>query len=231
MITECAECGKQIVILYPFLWVYKRNVKQEDGNYRDIYFCSWRCTRAEENRKRVEEKKKMDRREERLFDFLERIGEGTNARDALKDMGIVGPKSQGQTYRQLREYALKAGGMQLGELLPKTLQEAEKIDFKDMKLTVNRNKKPQEVEKLTLEEGKNYQMSVAETSEKKKEEKQFLPLAVLHPELGEFYFDRRHNMMEWRTEEGDEISMEPQAWKKLVRDLPQICKEIGVALG
>ena len=37
MITKCAACGKEIDILYPELWAYKK--------YGKIFYCTWKCFR------------------------------------------------------------------------------------------------------------------------------------------------------------------------------------------
>ena len=54
--------------------------------------------------------------------------------------------------------------------------------------------------------------------------------AVSHPNLGEFYFDKKFNSVDWRTPEGDEISLAPGWWKELLEDLPEIMKVLGVEL-
>ena len=41
MITKCAACGKEIDILYPELWAYKK--------YGKIFYCTWKCFRKKEN--------------------------------------------------------------------------------------------------------------------------------------------------------------------------------------
>ena len=52
--------------------------------------------------------------------------------------------------------------------------------------------------------------------------------AIRHPELGEFYFDKKYNSIDWRTEEGDEVSMSPWMWKKLLDELPKMMAVLGV---
>lgn len=52
--------------------------------------------------------------------------------------------------------------------------------------------------------------------------------AVRHPELGEFYYDKKFNSIDWRTEGGDEVSMSPMYWKKLIKELPRILTVLGV---
>ena len=52
--------------------------------------------------------------------------------------------------------------------------------------------------------------------------------AIRHPALGEFYYDRKFNSIDWRTEEGDEISMAPALWRELIEELPKIMDILGV---
>ena len=43
-IIICKHCGKHVAILNKNIWAYKEYV----GNHKYIYFCSWKCLRAEE---------------------------------------------------------------------------------------------------------------------------------------------------------------------------------------
>ena len=52
--------------------------------------------------------------------------------------------------------------------------------------------------------------------------------AVRNKNYGEFYRDHDHNCIDWRTPCGDEMSLGVEAWKKLIRDLPEILKQLGV---
>lgn len=84
-------------------------------------------------------------------------------------------------------------------------------------------------EKLILDGGKDYQLMVDEA--KKPEIAPGFELeitAVRHKNYGEFYRDHDHNCIDWRTPCGDEMSLGVDAWKKLIRDLPEILKQLGV---
>ena len=45
--------------------------------------------------------------------------------------------------------------------------------------------------------------------------------------LGEFYHDRKFKCVDWRNDEGDEISLPPFGWMQLSKELPAILKRIG----
>ena len=115
---------------------------------------------------------------------------------------------------------------------------------------INRNAK-----KLELEAGGNYEISAKEAMDNIKEAaddffdgckkaglsielapEEVKPLSydgleiagIRHQDLGEFYYDRKYNSVDWRTPEGDEVSMGPVWWKQMITDLPKILKMLGV---
>ena len=51
--------------------------------------------------------------------------------------------------------------------------------------------------------------------------------AVKPPDLGEFYYDHKYGTIDWRFE-GEEISIKPDSWKRLLEWLPTILKVLGV---
>ena len=87
----------------------------------------------------------------------------------------------------------------------------------------------QEVAALMLQGGVNYQLMVddARTPEVAPEF-ELEVTAVRHKNYGEFYRDHDHNCIDWRTPGGDEMSLSVDAWKKLIRDLPEIIRQLGV---
>lgn len=46
--------------------------------------------------------------------------------------------------------------------------------------------------------------------------------AIKHPVLGEFYYDQKFGMVDWRTPEGEEVSMSPKAWRELCLLIPDV---------
>ena len=87
----------------------------------------------------------------------------------------------------------------------------------------------QEVADLLLQGGVNYQLMVDETKTPEVAPEFDLEItAVRHKNYGEFYRDHDHNCIDWRTPGGDEMSLSVDAWKKLIRDLPEIIRQLGV---
>ena len=87
----------------------------------------------------------------------------------------------------------------------------------------------QPIHPLGLQGGVNYQLKVDETKQP-----EIVPVfeleitALRHKNYGEFYRDHDHNCIDWRTPGGDEMSLSVDAWKKLIRDLPEIIRQLGV---
>ena len=52
--------------------------------------------------------------------------------------------------------------------------------------------------------------------------------AIRHKTFGEFYHDTDHDCIDWRTLDGDEMSMSVKGWKMLISELPAIMKRLGV---
>ena len=87
----------------------------------------------------------------------------------------------------------------------------------------------QEVAALMLQGGVNYQLMVDEAKIPKTAPGFELEITALrHKNYGEFYRDHDHNCIDWRTPGGDEMSLSVDAWKKLIRDLPEIIRQLGV---
>ena len=127
--AKCQLCGKPVSVLEPSRWGYK--VKGKNGW---IYYCSWKCLRADEKRiEQAEQKKKearkakqqekfLNNRLEVLKGMMEAVSEGKNAYDYLKSMGYADPKD---TLRRLRITAK--------EEAPKIYRKMEKMGLLDLR--------------------------------------------------------------------------------------------------
>lgn len=47
-------------------------------------------------------------------------------------------------------------------------------------------------------------------------------VSAIRTDLGEFYYDKKFDRLDWRTIEGEEISMSPAAWFRLYEMIPEI---------
>ena len=207
MINRCPVCRKEFDVLWPHMWRYKRGAKT---------YCSWSCLRADETKgsdimsKITLENKKT---------AVQLAIKGKNPLEYLKQCGSKAPD---KTW-----YAIKAA-------LKKTDPElyAQIPDFR---------KKAEETEPVNVTgpvqiEPPEALMVAVETPEGPKDfgklirENRYTVTAISYPDIGEFYYDRKYNSIDWRTIEGDEVSMSPTGWKILIQDLPEIMKLLGVEL-
>ena len=53
-------------------------------------------------------------------------------------------------------------------------------------------------------------------------------ISAIRNSLGEFYFDKKYNAVDWRTIEGDEVSLSPTGWRELAETLPDVLTVLGV---
>lgn len=84
------------------------------------------------------------------------------------------------------------------------------------------------VKPLNLQGGVNYQVHVDETAKARRKLTGWGFNAMCHPELGEFYHDKEHNCIDWRTPAGDEVSLSVNGWAQLLRELPEVFEQLGV---
>ena len=84
---------------------------------------------------------------------------------------------------------------------------------------------------LRIETPEANKIEIVETPEKPKTPvKAYKVTGIRTENFGEFYYDQKFNSIDWRTEEGDEISLPPIGWKNLMQEMPDILKALGVKL-
>ena len=84
---------------------------------------------------------------------------------------------------------------------------------------------------LRIETPEADKVEIVETPEKPKTPvKAYTVTGIRVENFGEFYYDQKFNSIDWRTEEGDEISLPPIGWKNLMQEMPDILKALGVKL-
>ena len=82
---------------------------------------------------------------------------------------------------------------------------------------------------LRIETPEANKIEIVETPEKPKASiKTYKVTGIRVENFGEFYYDQKFNSIDWRTEEGDEISLPPIGWKNLMQEMPDILKALGV---
>ena len=152
--------------------------------------------------------------------------EGGDPRDYLQECGIRDPQSR---WWAIKEWAKKTQPALYQKIPARIGSKGPKVD----------KEKPKQ---LQLEAGVDYQVKVAEAPEEKRilDGVDFTKItkpvnfggyevtAIRDPQLGEFYFDQKFNMIDWRTPDGEEISLSPDGWRSLARKIPEILGVLGV---
>jgi hypothetical protein len=54
--------------------------------------------------------------------------------------------------------------------------------------------------------------------------------AIRDDVMGEFYYDIKHNRIDWRSPDGTEVSLSPTAWKAFSEKIPAVLNALGVKL-
>ena len=203
---KCSYCGKEFDVLYPDLWRYK------DGKGFNVtdWYCRYNCMQA--NRKRKEEEHMARTRKD-----------GTPAKKP-------GRKPRMETVEKLPD-------------LPKVeLVYDESIAEEYKKEQLNRQAEEHKEPKAGTEwtdAAEVYGIAVDEEDDKpirpekplnvirgiKAEDAQVT--AIRFPGLGEFYFDSKYGTVDWRSNEGEEISLTPADWTKLAEKIPEMLRLLG----
>ena len=241
----CRVCGKEFVALYPHLWAYRH------GN---DYYCSWKCLRAEgkgdeSNMKTIVTKEQKQKAVSMAID-------GKDPLEYLREIGSKSPdkmwyyikasvrKSDPELYAKIPDLRKIVGKAEAGPVVKVDgairieTPEAGKVQVMETPegcsglFVGTKGAEAEKVKDVVPEEFKKHMNPEA------LEYKIYQPLsydglevsAVRHPELGEFYHDQKYKCIDWRTPEGDEVSMSLQAWKNLYYDLPNILGVLGVGV-
>lgn len=216
MIKKCAACGKWFDVLYPHLWRYRREER---------YFCSWSCIRI--NDKGKEAKDMRGHRvltQEQKSRAVEMALNGENPLPFLKECGASNPSA---SWNYIRKAAI--------------LEDPERAGRLRQPLPAN---KPAEEPKVELvydqeiaEEYKREQAQKAANAAARAEAEKkctvqlnydgFYVTAVRAP-YGEFHYDKKHDLLEFKGAGGEEVSYSPMSWKIIIEDVKKIMKILGV---
>ena len=236
----CRQCGKEFHVLYPSLWGYKRGTPSYP-----IYLCSYSCLRAFDKEKKEQEgDKQVKVSPEQKKKAVELA---INGGDPLKYLEEIGSTyAPGLWY--LIKKDLKAKDPETYEKLPAKYKPVAKKEKNPVETPETPAVSAEYVKKaimeipqvkvdgpLLIETPESNRLKVAvigepETAGELKRETRYTVTAIRYPDIGEFYYDRKYNTIDWRTVEGDEVSMHPTGWKILMQDLKEIMTVLGVDL-
>lgn len=220
MMNTCPICGKYHVVTWPEFYVYRRG---------PTFYCSENCMFVDATkdlkkmnkaiRKRVN--KKMAAKKvitELIADKAVQIAlDGGDPRPFLAENGSRNPDS---TWWRIRA-ELKELDPDKYNSLPDRIPRKKVEQVPTVKLSGPLKIETPEAEKV----------QIVETPEKpKKQEKKYTVTGIRTEQFGEFYYDKKFESIDWRTVEGDEVSLSPLGWKNLMEELPDILDALGVEL-
>ena len=226
MMTVCPICGTRRVITWPEHWVYRRG---------KTYYCSENCMMVDETR------------DMRLIHMIAHVRAKKGSRSKMKQ--II-------TYEQKKQAALIAidGGnpleylATLGSSNPVKMWGHIRALMKEKEPEIfakipDRRETPKEVGKapvvklsgpLKIETPEAAKVEIVETPETpptrviKRIGGKYEVSAIRVQDLGEFYYDLKFNCVDWRAQDGAEVSLTPAGWKHLTEELPDILSALGV---
>ena len=220
---KCANCGKEISILHPDHWAYKRVMKNVN-----IFWCSWSCLR------RSEKEGKLDMKKLTLESKKEAVRIALAGGNPLEFIRMCGISNAADAWRKIKE-DLKEKDPKTWEKLPKRLPNP----VMDRKKEKTEEAPADEVTKAALEhperpivqiEGPVIMKKIAEkpVNEVKPIRLKAFSISAIRTGLGEFYYDKKFNAIDWRTIEGDEVSLSPAGWRELIDTMPDVLTVLGV---
>ena len=168
--------------------------------------------------------------------MLEAIDQGKDPIEYLKEQGYTNPV---HAYNNIRQ-KMKEKAPEEAERFPNRKTGPKKKEETKVKLVYDpdiaeeyRREQAQKAaneqaraEELKLKPGGNYRLSVEKTPETKKH--LWRTAAVRNEILGVFYYDEKHNSVDWRHPMGEEISLPPADWNLLAQSLGKIMHVLGV---
>lgn len=202
----CAICGKEIDILYPDMWRYKRG----DPVHVKAWLCSWKCLRIYDDQKKRKEAEEMARMKKDDTPAAKpgrkpKVEINIAAEDLKAVMEPEAPKVTLVYDESIREECQKEQEAKLAEMAREKLAQVEQ---------------PETEVWIPAAE-------VYGEPEKPAEEK-WTVTAIRSDEWGEFYFDEKHRCIDWRHPGGEEISLPLADWVRLPEVIPQILTMLGV---
>ena len=220
LFETCPICGKRKAIMWPEFWVWRRG---------DTFYCSEMCleTSYVKDRNMIKwvyqkrkEATKMGHTKITLAQKKQAVKIAIDGGDPLAYLENLGSKRPDGIWYTIKEDLKKVDPetyAKIPDYRGKTRKPAEKPAT--VKVDGALRIETPEAEKIEIVEAPEVQPMTYDGMEVS---------ALRHPDLGEFYFDKKYNSIDWRTPEGDEISLGPAWWKQLISDLPKIMKLLGV---
>ena len=217
----CNTCGREISILHPESWAYKRKL----GNV-NIFWCSWSCLREAEKEGKFSMKKlTLDNKKHAVKIAMD----GGNPLEYIRMCGI---SNAADCWSKIKA-DLKEKDPEAWEKLPKRLPNPVMDKKKEAPADAVTKAALQHPERPIVEPISPVVMEILEQKPKITKPLAYDGYTVCCIEsktFGRFYWDRDHNHLDWTTGEGEEVSFTPQGWKMFLEELPKAAAILGVEL-
>lgn len=208
MMAICPICGRRTCIHWPEHWVYRRG---------STYYCSDNCMYVDATRDMQMMHKAIHKRKEAWKNMARMKKDGTPA------------KKPGR----------KPAAVKLSELAEKMAEDGVQLVYDPS--IAEEYRREQEAKKAAAEaKAEEKEWTPAEEVYGRAEDEEddqphlteapadiWRTTAVSNARIGEFYFDRKYRTIDWRSPEGEEVSLVPEDWKKLADIIPQILHTLG----
>ena len=219
MIKNCPICGKAFDVQWPHLWRYKRD---------KFYLCSWKCIRLFDEKgkeakpvKETSEKKRVRMNPDDMAEAVRLFKIGDSGLDQyLTEHGVTNiGKWKSNARVRFGKPGITAATLKVDGPLRIETPEAKKVEVVETpELKMGPIPKPIE----------NIDVPPLKPGLRGLNNSDFTVSAIKHPQLGEFYYDQKFNSIDWRSPEGEEISLHPAMWKELYMIIPDVMGILGV---
>lgn len=219
MIVTCPICSKSYDVLWPQLWAYKRGRR---------YLCSWSCLRIFDGKEDGQLKEQRRDRIEVAKNILEMYKVGKSSAEIFEYLRSIGYKNPTQAVHDIKSH-IRVKAPELYEQWPVRINGKQTTIGESMK---EETQEPAPVVKLSgpirIETPEANMVDVVETPEKPEPDR-YQVTAIRVSELGEFYHDIKYHCVDWRAPGGEEVSLSPEMWRTLAREIPFILQKVGAS--
>lgn len=209
MMVNCPVCGKLTCIHWPEHWVYKRG---------KTYYCSEQCLDVSV----VRDTKTLTELHRRRKELVAMANGRRYIKPEERDEALELYKDSGK--QAAVDYLTKIG-----------IPNPEKC-LKNLKARIKDTAPAPTVKvdgPLRIETDYSEQIEIVEPKNPTRIIRKmfgFEVSAIRDEVFGEFYYDIKYNRIDWRSPEGEEVSLSPTAWQELSQKIPAVLNALGVKL-
>ena len=235
----CAECGREISVLHPDQWAYKK--PKRSGH---IYWCSWSCLRE------AEKKGMLNMAKLTLDDKKHAVKIALDGGNPLEYIRMCGVKNAAESWMKIKN-DLKQKDPATWEMLPKRLPNVKKEETAMVPEVVPEEMvKPVVIDtpkgKMEITPEKISQMSQEEVSQANvammaELVKRTITSAVNYDGFtvravqgiyGKYFYDKTSmgEYIDFENNDGDELSMTVDNWRMFIAELKHAAAVLGVEL-